>query len=85
MCAAPISSAYADATKDVNVTYVVTADMLKASPTPTPTGKSAPPKTGDDSHIGVFIAIGTGSLAAGGLMLVYLNKRKEDDTQNAEN
>ena len=48
--------AYADGSKDVEISYTVTEDMLpKASPSPTPSatphpGKGQPPKTGDEYH-----------------------------------
>ena len=70
--------AYADGSKDVEISYTVTEDMLpKASPSPTPSatphpGKGQPPKTGDESNIMLYGLIASGSLLAGIGLFCYV-------------
>lgn len=79
--------AYADGSKDVEISYTVTEDMLpKASPSPTPSatphpGKGQPPKTGDESNIMLYGLIASGSLLAGiGLFCYVKNKERTEYT-----
>ena len=79
--------ACADGSKDVEIRYTVTEDMLpKASPslrpsaTPHP-GKGQPPKTGDESNIMLYGLIASGSLLAGiGLFCYVKNKERTEYT-----
>ena len=74
--------AYADDSKDVEISYTVTEDMLpKASPSPTPSatphpGKGQPPKTGDESNIMLYGLIASGSLLAGIGLFCYVKNRE---------
>lgn len=75
--------AYADGSKDVEISYTVTEDMLpKASPSATPhPGKGQPPKTGDESNIMLYGLIASGSLLAGiGLFCYVKNKERTEYT-----
>ena len=84
---APPQPAHADGSKDVEISYTVTEDMLpKASPSPTPSatphpGKGQPPKTGDESNIMLYGLIASGSLLAGiGLFCYVKNKERTEYT-----
>ncbi|MGN1026993.1 MAG: sortase B protein-sorting domain-containing protein [Faecousia sp.] len=90
-----VSAAYADAEKDMSISYTVTEDMLPmpeptATPSPKPTatpsptatphpGKGEPPKTGDESMILAYFLIAAGSALGALELLLYLNKKEEEE------
>ena len=91
LTAAVPSSAFADREQDVQVEYTVTQDML-TTPTPSPTATANPstppsdkpttspkpvvPKTGDESNLGLWIAVMAAALACAGAAAVIYKKRR---------
>ena len=82
-----VSAAYADAEKDMSISYTVTEDMLPkpiptAIPIPSATphpGKGEPPKTGDESKVLVYGLLAASSALAALGLFVFLNKKEEED------